>query len=375
MVLLYGITTTGFAQSQIPSTIFIIDAQSNTQIQATSEASNLFKTAFINLVTNTTAAKLAAVAKFGPGKRNIIITQADPTTNGDAYQLSLQRTFLGTTNVVYTFMYNVDQNKLYFYDPNSQNWLDQVVQGNNILNLDNCHSYGAFNQLNVAAPVQQTNVADNADSAPVDTSASVGVAPPALPDYEQPENPEEGYLWQPGYWAYSLRSRDYYWVPGVWTAPPTIGLLWTPPYWGFDGGVYVFHSGYWGNNIGFYGGIDYGYGYGGVGFVGGEWRDGHFRYNTAVLRISPRFHYIYEDRTVVHARSLNRYSFNGRGGYVVRPNPHEMEAMHERHIMATPEQIRNQRIARDDKTQFASHSGGRPGNLATAKAPDRVSGL
>src|SRR4030088_1729048 len=52
-------------------------------------------------------------------------------------------------------------------------------------------------------------------------------APPPLPDYEQPPCPEEGYLWTPGYWAW---SGGYYWVPGTWGEPPRIGVLWTPAY-------------------------------------------------------------------------------------------------------------------------------------------------
>src|SRR5271166_6921760 len=63
--------------------------------------------------------------------------------------------------------------------------------------------------------------------------------PPPLPEYDQPPIPEEGYTWTPGYWAWN--NYDYYWVPGVWVAPPQPGLLWTPGYWAFLGGVYAFH--------------------------------------------------------------------------------------------------------------------------------------
>jgi hypothetical protein len=44
--------------------------------------------------------------------------------------------------------------------------------------------------------------------------AQIGIAirfgPPALPIYEQPPCPEEGYLWTPGYWAYDYDDADYY---------------------------------------------------------------------------------------------------------------------------------------------------------------------
>ena len=62
---------------------------------------------------------------------------------------------------------------------------------------------------------------------------SVGIAPPALPVYVQPVAPADGYLWQPGYWAYA--PEGYYWVPGVWVQPPMVGVLWTPGYWGWGG--------------------------------------------------------------------------------------------------------------------------------------------
>src|ERR1700760_1856623 len=92
---------------------------------------------------------------------------------------------------------------------------------------------------------------------------SVRIGPPPLPVYVQPPCPVDGYLWQPGYWAYD-DVDGYYWVPGAWVAPPDPGLLWTPSYWGWDDGYYVYHSGYWGPHVGFYGGINYGFGYPGV---------------------------------------------------------------------------------------------------------------
>src|ERR1700689_2887834 len=99
---------------------------------------------------------------------------------------------------------------------------------------------------------------------------SVHIGPPVLPVYEQPLCPTNGYLWTPGYWGYG--PLGYYWVPGVWVAPPRAGVLWTPGYWGFAGGLYNWHAGYWGPHVGFYGGVKYGFGYGGIGFFGGEWR-------------------------------------------------------------------------------------------------------
>src|ERR1700733_7578766 len=119
---------------------------------------------------------------------------------------------------------------------------------------------------------------------PAGVFLSINIAPPVLQVDEQPLCPTDGYLWQPAYWAYG--DAGYYWVPGVWVAPPQTGFLWTPGYWGFSNGLYVFNTGYWGPTVGFYGGVNYGFGYGGHGFDGGRWESGHFSYNTAVVHVN-----------------------------------------------------------------------------------------
>ena len=98
--------------------------------------------------------------------------------------------------------------------------------------------------------------------------AAVETPPPPLPAYQQPPPPAPGYLWSPGYWYWDEDESDYYWVPGTWALPPRPGLLWTPGYWGWVAGAYIFHGGYWGTRVGFYGGVNYGYGYGGDGYDG-----------------------------------------------------------------------------------------------------------
>ncbi|HEY1736426.1 MAG TPA: YXWGXW repeat-containing protein, partial [Methylovirgula sp.] len=103
--------------------------------------------------------------------------------------------------------------------------------------------------------------------------------PPPMPDYDQPPEPGPDYMWTPGYWSYSDDEDDYYWVPGTWVLPPQPGLLWTPGYWAWVGGSYLFHPGYWGDEVGYYGGVDYGYGYGPDGYDGGRWEGGHFMRN------------------------------------------------------------------------------------------------
>ena len=114
---------------------------------------------------------------------------------------------------------------------------------------------------------------------------SINIAPPALPVYVQPPCPQPNYMWTPGYWAWD-GVGDYYWVPGTWVEAPQPGYLWTPGYWGWNNGVYAFNEGYWGTQVGYYGGVNYGFGYGGGGFAGGEWRGGVFAYNTAAVSVN-----------------------------------------------------------------------------------------
>ena len=67
---------------------------------------------------------------------------------------------------------------------------------------------------------------------------------------------------------------------------PEIGFLWTPAYWGWGGDGFVFYDGYWGPHVGFYGGINYGFGYFGEGYEGGRWDGGHFFYNRSVNNVN-----------------------------------------------------------------------------------------
>jgi hypothetical protein len=209
-------------------------------------------------------------------------------------------------------------------------------------------------------------------NAQVSVSISASIAPPEMPVYVQPACPVDGYLWQPGYWAYDP-SDGYYWVPGVWVAPPQPEYLWTPAYWGYEGGSYGFHMGYWGPHVGFYGGINYGFGYSGWGFGGGEWSGGHFRYNTAVVNVNRTvIHNTYIDRTVIHNTYVNNHtSFNGPGGVTARPRPEEEAAMKERHVPPTASQISHQHNASQDKAQFAKVNHGHPAAAAMNKVGGR----
>lgn len=379
----FTINCASYAQNPVvdthpDATIFALDYSSNQEVVMNNDNAILFKDAFIDLVSNTAMARMQANRPV-PGRKSFVITQMNPQTSGDAYRLVFQSKFLSRIIPIYTFIYDADQNTLSFYNPSTQSYVPQAIEAFNMNNLNNCYAYGNFNAPNPpqgadagtqGQPAQDASFAD--DNTPVDTAVSVATVPPDMPDYQQPECPVDGYLWQPGYWAYNPAANGYYWVPGAWVAPPDAGLLWTPPYWGFVNGFYIFHTGYWGHTVGFYGGIDYGYGYGGVGFVGGNWYGGHFRYNTAVVRVNVTVvHNTYEDRTVYRERGPNHASFNGRGGYTARPTRQEIATAREHHIMATSEQIRNQRMAREDRSQSYSTNKGRPANVATDRVAPR----
>jgi hypothetical protein len=203
-----------------------------------------------------------------------------------------------------------------------------------------------------------------ASFAQIAIGVSLRIGPPALPVYAQPPVPVEGYIWTPGYWAYG--DLGYYWVPGVWVAPPRPGVLWTPGYWGFGGGLYGWHAGYWGPHVGFYGGINYGFGYGGVGFGGGMWQGGAFRYNTAVTNVNNSVvRNVYVNKTVINNTTVvNRTSFNGEGGIAAQPNRDEQAAMHEDHVQPTSNQISHEQAQSHDRNQLAAMNHGTPGTAA-----------
>lgn len=189
---------------------------------------------------------------------------------------------------------------------------------------------------------------------------SVGIAPPAIPIYTQPYCPAPGYIWTPGYWAYA--DFGYYWVPGVWVLPPGIGLLWTPGYWGYNGGRYAFNQGYWGPTVGFYGGINYGYGYGGRGYYGGQWAGNAFRYNTAVTRVNTTvIHNTYVNREVVNSNTTDtRASFNGPGGVKAKPTQREEAAAKTKRIPPTATQRSRVEAAKKDPALHAANNHGKP---------------
>jgi len=182
--------------------------------------------------------------------------------------------------------------------------------------------------------------------------------PPALPEYQQPPNPQPGYIWTPGYWHWA-DPAGYYWVPGAWVRAPYTGALWTPGYWGQRNGRYAWYRGYWGRHVGYYGGINYGFGYGGFGYQGGYWRGNEFAYNTAVNRVNTAVvHNVYNYR--ITNVTTTRISYNGgNGGVQYRPRTAEIYAIREEHHPPMAAQMQLRVSAQSNRETFYNVNRGR----------------
>jgi hypothetical protein len=202
--------------------------------------------------------------------------------------------------------------------------------------------------------------------APVSSQAfvavSVNFAPPPLVVAEPGPVPAPGFIWTPGYWAWDP-AVGYYWVPGAWVPAPEVGLLWTPPWWGFSNGVFLFHEGFWGPTVGFYGGINYGFGYFGSGFWGGRWDGNVFFYNTAVVRVDQTvIKNVFVDRTVLSRQATaSRASFNGPGGVQAQQTAEEKAAeANARKVPPTSQQLARREAAAKNPDLQASVNKGHP---------------
>ena len=204
-------------------------------------------------------------------------------------------------------------------------------------------------------------------------NVAVNVAPPELPVYDQPPIPGDDYLWTPGFWAWSDDDQDYYWVPGTWIAAPQTGFLWTPGYWVAGNGGYMWNQGYWGPVVGFYGGVNYGHGYGGNGYEGGYWQGGQFFYNRSVTNISNvQITNVY-NKTVINNVNVNHVSYNGGNGIQARPTETQAAAAQRHHIEATSAQRQQVNLARSNPSLRASQNNGHPPITATSR-PGTFSG-
>ena len=206
--------------------------------------------------------------------------------------------------------------------------------------------------------------------APTRTNAQVYIsfaAPPLMPTYVQPQVTTQNAIWTPGYWAWG--PAGYYWVPGTYVTPPSMGLLWTPGYWGMNtgGAGYMWNPGYWGNSVGYYGGINYGGGYYGNGYAGGAWQGNIFRYNTAVTPVNQTYiRNVYVNKTVI-VRNVNRYAYNGPGGVRMHPDAQQIAYARERHVTMTPAQRAHVEEAQQDRNLYAKVNNGKPADTVVAR--------
>jgi len=192
-------------------------------------------------------------------------------------------------------------------------------------------------------------------------------APPPMPSYSMPYASEQNSIWTPGYWAWG--PAGYYWVPGTYVQPPSLGMYWTPGYWGANqnGAGYAWNQGYWGPQVGFYGGINYGGGYYGNGYVGGNWIGNAFSYNTAVTPVNPTvIRNVYVNKTVI-VRNVNRYSYNGPGGVRMHPDARQVAIAREHHVAMTPVQRAHIQEAAQDRNLLAKVNGGKPPETVLAR--------
>jgi hypothetical protein len=197
---------------------------------------------------------------------------------------------------------------------------------------------------------------------------AITIAPPSLPVYAQPICPGPDFIWVPGYWAWG--DDDYFWVPGTWVLAPEPGLFWTPGYWAWGGSGFIFTAGYWGPVVGFYGGINYGFGYFGHGYDGGRWDHGHFFYNRAVNNVNVNvIHNTYNTTVLNSSVNVTRVSYNGgNGGVTARPTAQEEAAAREKRAGPVAAQTQQLQAARSDTRGRASVNHGTPPIAATPKA-------
>jgi hypothetical protein len=133
----------------------------------------------------------------------------------------------------------------------------------------------------------------------------------------------------------------------------------------------MFNEGYWGMSVGFYGGIDYGFGYFGHGYEGGRWENGHFFYNTAVNRVDGNaIRNVYNTRV---NETANRVSYNGgSGGTNARATAQEESIAQGRHTGPVSAQTQHAWSARNNPQQRVSANHGAPPVTATGRANTAV---
>jgi hypothetical protein len=122
--------------------------------------------------------------------------------------------------------------------------------------------------------------------------------------------------------------------------------------------------------VGFYGGINYGFGYTGAGYGGGYWNHGAFFYNRSVNNVG-KLRNVYTRTMAVG--NANHVSFNGPGGITARPTPAEQAAARDRHVPPTAAQMAHVQAASRNRQLYESVNHGKPAVAATTK-PAQLNG-
>lgn len=110
----------------------------------------------------------------------------------------------------------------------------------------------------------------------------VTIGPPQIRIDAQPPSPGEAFVWAPGHWG--RNASGYAWIQGSWLMPPSAGMLWTPGYWRPQPGGFAWQAGRWGTSVGYYGGVNYGFGYLGSGFTASALRHDEIRHEVQQYR-------------------------------------------------------------------------------------------
>ncbi len=127
--------------------------------------------------------------------------------------------------------------------------------------------------------------------------------------------------------------------------------------------------------MGYYGGVNYGFGYGGIGLsaacgavVSSRIHCGDARRFRRGLGRQPS---LFSDRTIIQRNTIinnSRVSYNGGpGGIRHDASPDERNAMRDQHMGATSIQEQHVTAARNDRSFYAKNNAGRPQNLASAR--------
>jgi len=150
--------------------------------------------------------------------------------------------------------------------------------------------------------------------------------------------------------------------------------MWTPGYWSWSHHMltmYTFHSGYWAFHVGYYGGVNYGNGYGGFGYSGGVWHGGLFAYNLEIVNVNSQYvRETFRDPGLVdrgYIERENHAGFNGGpAGVNYHISPEEQAVEHEKHWDPTAFQMQYETGIRNDQAYWYNTNHGQPAQVVYA---------